>query len=123
MEFLDGATLKHLIGNLPDVCVMVEQMKDGRELFRFDPIGGRGQNITQAEGLVRPDRWSLSFDGKKITTLSDSATDRIEILDLQNGGKSAIELKDWVVQYAAWALTIITFMFPALLAMDFRFPQ
>jgi len=111
MEFLDGATLKHLIGNLPDVCVMLEQMKDGQELFRFDPIGdprehsrfvvlqledaacqilgghqplatltlgeqlnsikdfclgGRGQHITQAKGLVRPDRWSLSFDGKNL---------------------------------------------------------
>ena len=47
MEFLDGATLKHFIGNRPDVCVMVEQEKDGQELFRFDPIGGRGQHITQ----------------------------------------------------------------------------
>ena len=27
----------------------------------------------------------------------------IEILDLQNGGKSGIELKDWLLQYAAWA--------------------
>jgi Tol biopolymer transport system component len=82
-----------------NVCVMSEQMKDGQELFRFDPVESRGQHITHVERSS----WSLSFDGKKIAMHSDSAVDRIEILDLQNGGKSGIELKDWFVQFAAWA--------------------
>jgi hypothetical protein len=35
--------------------------------------------------------------------LSDSAPDHIEVLDLQNGAKSGIPLKDWHLQFAAWA--------------------
>jgi eukaryotic-like serine/threonine-protein kinase len=86
-----------------NVCLMIEQGKGGQELFRFDPVEGRGQHITRTTELASIDRWSLSFDGNKIAMRSDSAPDHIEILDLQNGGKSGIELKDWLVQYAEWA--------------------
>jgi len=86
-----------------NVCLMTEQGKDGQELFMFDPVAGRGQHITQTTELATTDYWSLSFDGNKIATRSDSAPDHIEILDLQNGGKSGIELKDWLVQYVEWA--------------------
>ena len=81
------------------VCVMLEQAKDGQEVFRFDPVAGRGPHITQTQG----DRWSLSFDGKKIAMLSEAAVDRIEILDLEAGTKSGVEVRNWSVQSAAWA--------------------
>jgi len=86
-----------------NVCVMVERGKDGQELFMFDPIEGRGRHITHTNEIVTRHYWGLSFDGKKIATRSDAAPDHIEILDLQNGGKSGIELKDWQLQFAAWA--------------------
>ena len=86
-----------------NVCVMVEHGKDGQELFRFDPIEGRGQHITHTAEIVTSDYWSLSFDGKKIAMRSDSSPNQLEILDLQSGGKSRIELKDWMLQFAAWA--------------------
>ena len=86
-----------------NVCVMVESAKDGQELFLFDPIQGRGQHITHTKEIVTGHYWSLSFNGEKIATLSDAAPGHIEILDLQNGGKSGIELKDWDLQFAAWA--------------------
>ena len=86
-----------------NVCVIVERGKDGQELSIFDPVEGRGQHITHTKEIVTSDYWSLSFDGKKIAVRSDSAPHHIEILDLQNGGKSGIELKDWLVQFAAWA--------------------
>jgi serine/threonine protein kinase len=81
------------------VCVMLEQAKDGQEVFRFDPVAGRGPHITQTQG----DRWSLSSDGKKIAMLSEAAADRIEILDLEAGTKSGVEVKNWSVQSATWA--------------------
>jgi serine/threonine protein kinase len=68
-----------------NVCLMIEQGKDGQELFRFDPVAGRGQHITRTTELVTSYYWSLSFDGKKIAMRSDSAPDHIEILDLKNG--------------------------------------
>jgi eukaryotic-like serine/threonine-protein kinase len=83
-----------------NVCVMMEQVKDGQSLFRFDPVAGRGQHITQ---LVESHAWSLSLDGKRIATNSNSAPDRIEIFDIQNGSKSGVELKGWGVQSAAWS--------------------
>ncbi|HEV2396324.1 MAG TPA: hypothetical protein VGS27_05255 [Candidatus Sulfotelmatobacter sp.] len=83
-----------------NVCVMVEQVKDGQELYRFDPVEGRGSHITQIKGLFT---WSLSFDGRKIAMQSDSALDRIEILDLQTGSKSGIELKNRSFGVASWA--------------------
>ena len=86
-----------------NLCVMVERGKDGQELFMFDPIEGRGQHITHTKEILAGHYFSLSFDGKKIAMLSDSAPDHIEILDLQNGGRREIELKDWLVQYAEWA--------------------
>ncbi len=86
-----------------NVCVMVEHGKDGQELFMFDPIEGRGGHITHTKELVAGYYWSLSSDGKKIAMLSDSAPDHIEVLDLQNGAKSGIPLKDWHLQFAAWA--------------------
>jgi len=86
-----------------NVCLMIEQGKDGQELFRFDPVAGRGPHITRTKELASSDYWSVSFDGNKIAMRSDSAPDHIEILELQNGGKSGIELKDWLVQYVAWA--------------------
>jgi serine/threonine protein kinase len=86
-----------------NVCVMVERAKEGQELFMFDPIEGRGQHITHTKEIVTDYYWSLSFDGKKIATLSDSAPQHIEILDLQNGGKNGIELRDWLLQFADWA--------------------
>ena len=86
-----------------NVCVMVERGKDGQELLKFDPVEGRGQHITHTKEIVTSDYWSLSFDGKKIAVRFDSAPHHIEILDLENGGKSEIELKDWLVQFAAWA--------------------
>jgi len=86
-----------------NVCVMVERGKDGQELFLFDPIAGRGEHITHTKEIVTDYYWSLSFDGKKIATLSDAVPDHIAILDLKTGGKSGIELKDWHLQFAAWA--------------------
>jgi serine/threonine protein kinase len=86
-----------------NVCVMVEHGKDGQELLRFDAIEGRGQHITHTTELFTNDYWSLSSDGKRIAMRSDSAPNHIEILDFQNGGKSGIELKDWLLQCAAWA--------------------
>jgi Tol biopolymer transport system component len=86
-----------------NVCVMVERGKDGQELLMFDAIEGRGQRITHTTELFTNDYWSLSSDGKRIAMRSDAAPHHIEILDLQNGGKSGIELKDWLLQYAAWA--------------------
>lgn len=86
-----------------NICVMVEQVKDGQELSIFDPVAGRGKRITQTKGLVESDRWSLSSDGANIAMLSDSAPSRIEILELQNGARSKVDLKDWGIQTAFWA--------------------
>ena len=69
----------------------------------FDLIQGRGQRITRTKEGARRSYWSLSSDGKKIAMFSESALDRIEILDLQGGGKSLVELKNWTVQAVAWS--------------------
>jgi eukaryotic-like serine/threonine-protein kinase len=110
MPFAGGSPTLVLSGDISvqcaataKVCVMVEQVKDGQELYRFDPVEGRGSHITQTKGLVTPHSWSLSFDGKKIALRSDSAPSRFEILDLQNGAKNGIELKDCGIQTIAWA--------------------
>jgi eukaryotic-like serine/threonine-protein kinase len=82
-----------------NVCVMLERGNNGKDLFHFDPVTGRGPHITQTQD----DRWSLSFDGKKIEMLSEAAPDRIEILDLETGAKNDVEVKNWSIQSAAWA--------------------
>jgi Tol biopolymer transport system component len=69
----------------------------------FDPIEGRGQRITRTKELTRRSHWNLASDGKKISMFSESALDRIEILDLQGGRKSLVELKNWTVQAVAWS--------------------
>ncbi len=85
-----------------DVCVMVEQVKDGQELSRFDPVQGRGQHITRSRELITSEDWKLSRDGKKIAMLSHSALDHIAIFDIQNGGERGIHVKNWLVESLAW---------------------
>ncbi|HVH69683.1 MAG TPA: hypothetical protein VNB49_01050 [Candidatus Dormibacteraeota bacterium] len=85
-----------------NICVLSEVVKDQRIFSLLDPLRGRGADVAQAAGASNAD-WSLSADGKKISLLSDSEPSNIQILNLDDGRRSAIALKGWSVQSTSWS--------------------
>ena len=86
-----------------NVCVLSEAVKDQRILSFLDPVSGRGHNLPQFDVAWIDDGWNLSADGKKISLLSNSHLNQIQILDIVDGKRNVIELKDWSVQWASWS--------------------
>jgi Tol biopolymer transport system component len=102
-ELLLAGRFSYRCASRADVCVLSEVSNNQQILSALNPLKGRGRTLVQTDPSRNDDGWSLSSDGRKIS-LPGSNPRQIQILDTQNGEKSAIELKGWSnVQWTSWA--------------------
>ena len=79
------------------LCALAEQSQDGKQIIftAFDPIAGRGKEITRLESDPGGDYvWDLSPDGTRIAILKNSEG-KISILSAPREDRREIPVKGW----------------------------
>jgi len=102
-EFLLAGRFSYRCASQADVCVLSEISNNQQIFSALNPLAGRGRTLAQTDPGWNEDAWSLSSDGRKISLRGSNLT-QIQILDVQSGEKSVVELKGWSnVLWTSWS--------------------
>jgi len=103
-EFLLAGRFSYRCASQADVCVLSEISNNQQIFSALNPLTGRGRTLAQTDPGWNEDAWSLSSDGRKISLRGSNLT-QIQILDVQSGEKSVVELKGWSnVLWTSWSV-------------------
>jgi hypothetical protein len=102
-----GSTNFHCARAPASLCVVEEQTEKELVFTSFDPLKGRGREVSRIERnpTSMPPQWDLSPDGSRIAVgMYNASEGRIRIIPVAGGPASDIVVKGWAgIEYVDWS--------------------